>query len=71
MIHGGAASVGCIAIGNDAIEEVFALAKASRYQDWEVILAPTDLRKTKQKAEGWVVDLYKKIEKRLRELPAS
>ncbi len=43
MIHGNAVSIGCIAIGDSAIEEVFTLAKDSDFKKWKVLLAPTDL----------------------------
>lgn len=44
MIHGKNVSIGCIAIGDEAIEEVFVLAAKSNYQNWELIFMPTDLR---------------------------
>lgn len=44
MIHGGSASVGCIPIGNVAIEEVFCFAAAAGRKNVRVIIAPYDMR---------------------------
>jgi len=44
FIHGGAASIGCVAVGDPAIEELFTLAADIGIENSEVILAPLDLR---------------------------
>lgn len=44
MIHGGSASVGCLAMGDPAIEELFVLAAQSGLDALTVILCPNDLR---------------------------
>jgi murein L,D-transpeptidase YafK len=42
-IHGKQASIGCIAIGDDAIEQVFFVVHQCGYKNVRVIIAPTDL----------------------------
>lgn len=44
FIHGGAASVGCLAIGDEAIEELFIMAAGSIKNEIKVIIAPQDMR---------------------------
>lgn len=73
MIHGGAASIGCIAIGDPGIEEIFAVAKETPFQKWRVLLSPTDFRKQKIEAiaaqEEWVRDLYRRLAAEIALLP--
>jgi murein L,D-transpeptidase YafK len=73
MIHGGSSSIGCIAIGNDSIEELFVLAAMSNYTDWELILAPFDLRNKKRKSNesniSWLNELDDLILAKLTKLP--
>lgn len=45
MIHGGCATVGCIPIGDDAIEELFFLVASVGRENVEVVIAPYDMRK--------------------------
>lgn len=44
MIHGAAVSVGCLAMGDPAAEELFVLAERTGIANVTVILAPRDLR---------------------------
>lgn len=72
MIHGNAVSIGCIAIGNVAIEEVYGLARRTAFRKWNVILTPVDFRVKKlPKQDGipWLAELYARIEKELKALP--
>ncbi len=46
MIHGGAASIGCLAMGDAVAEELFVLAADTGLERITVILAPVDLRTT-------------------------
>jgi hypothetical protein len=71
MIHGSDASIGCIAIGDDAIEELFVLAAKSNYRNWKVILAPTDLRANPAPAVAppWTARLYADLRQALAALP--
>lgn len=43
-IHGGAASIGCIAVGDEAIEELFTLIARVGVGKTRVLIAPHDLR---------------------------
>ncbi len=44
-IHGKDATVGCVPIGDDAIEDVFYLASAVGLENVGVVIAPYDMRK--------------------------
>ena len=44
MIHGKSSSVGCLAMGDPAIEELFILAAESGIENLSVILSPVDFR---------------------------
>ena len=66
MIHGGAASIGCVAIGDDAIEEVFVLAADVGVQNVEVLIAPCDLRVREPAPQfDWVMERYRAMRERL------
>ena len=45
MIHGGAESIGCIAIGDPAVEELFVLVARTGLDNVQLIIAPCDLRR--------------------------
>jgi murein L,D-transpeptidase YafK len=70
MIHGGAASIGCIAIGDAAIEEVFVLAAAVGVERIEVLLCPSALPDAEVVAStpSWVAERYRILAGRLRTL---
>lgn len=44
MIHGGATSVGCLAMGDPAAEDLFVLAARTGLDRLEILIAPRDLR---------------------------
>jgi murein L,D-transpeptidase YafK len=44
MIHGGSLSVGCLAMGDEAVEDLFILAARTGKENLRVIIAPTDFR---------------------------
>jgi hypothetical protein len=64
MIHGGTASIGCLAMGNPAAEELFVLAALARPQHVSVLISPTDFRIEPAQARmapaqpTWVRTLY-------------
>lgn len=66
FIHGKAVSIGCLAMGDRVIEELFVLVNDAGLPNVEVIIAPTDPRLNKlappQGAQPWVEDLYDMIE---------
>lgn len=75
MIHGSNVSVGCLAIGDEAIEEVFVLVHDTGRENVDVILAPSDLTKRPsgvdfKLAPTWLPALYKRLKESLGELPA-
>ncbi len=66
MIHGKAVSVGCLAMGDEVAEELFALTAWVGRENVKVIIAPTDFRKTPDyKSAGeqpdWLPGLYQNI----------
>jgi len=71
FLHGKAESVGCLAVGNKAIDQLFLLVRRVGLQNTTVIIAPNDLRKgnaaTNMKRQPrWVSHLYAKITKALK-----
>jgi len=65
FIHGKAVSVGCLAMGDPAIEELFTLVHAVGRAQVEVVIAPHDpQQRPLVPAEGaapWVTELYQNI----------
>jgi hypothetical protein len=77
MIHGNAVSIGCLAMGDQAAEDLFVLAARTGIKHINVILAPVDFR-TQEIPAGpdspeWLAPLYKKIKGKLEkyELPPA
>jgi murein L,D-transpeptidase YafK len=75
MIHGNAVSIGCLAIGDPAIEEVFVLAADTGREQLRVVLSPVDLRSSPlpdglAAAHRWAPGLYAQIRAALAALPA-
>ncbi|WP_163832787.1 L,D-transpeptidase family protein [Spartinivicinus ruber] len=66
FIHGKAVSIGCLAMGDEAIEELFVLAHATGKNNISVIISPVDPRTQElippQHSAAWVGDLYKTIQ---------
>ncbi|MEO8601989.1 MAG: hypothetical protein ABI629_05380 [bacterium] len=76
MIHGGTHSVGCLAIGDQAAEDVFVLAADSNWQDAVVVISPVDFRRTRLPAGHrpplpWVNALYSWLRATLANLPSA
>ncbi len=74
MIHGKALSVGCLAMGDEAAEELFVLAADTKIENMTVIIAPVDFRAGKSLPENaklppWTETLYPEIKSRLAEFP--
>lgn len=67
FIHGKAVSIGCLAMGDDAIEELFVLGRDVGISNINVIIAPTDPRESAlippSGSKPWVKELYEDIEK--------
>lgn len=73
MIHGGAASIGCLAMGDEAIEELFVLVADVGIERVEVLLVPTDFRRKEPPvlpgAPSWLPELYREVSVRTATLP--
>ena len=74
FLHGKALSVGCLAVGDKAIDQIFLLVHRVGLKNVQLIIAPNDLRKSKpatalHKQPKWVTQLYKKIEIALKKFP--
>jgi len=69
-IHGGNLSVGCLAIGNRSVEELYGLITRVGKEHVEVIIAPNDIRMGTPllavNRPKWVAELDRNIEKELK-----
>lgn len=70
FIHGKQKSVGCLAIGNKAIDELFVLVNEVGKDNTKIIIAPNDLRKKQPQINNnhhpkWLPNLYSNIAKQL------
>ena len=75
MIHGGAGSVGCLAMGDPAIEELFVMAADVGVENATVVLSPIDFRLAGAsvdmgKMPSWVGTRYGQLRARLASLPS-
>jgi len=73
MIHGASVSVGCLAMGDRAIEDLFVLAADTGIETVSVILTPVDFRRDKitlgDESPPWTADLYAVLKSELDNLP--
>ena len=72
FLHGKSLSVGCLAVGDYAIDQLFLLARRVGLSHVKVIISPNDLRKEKPATANfaqprWLTDLYKQISTELSE----
>jgi murein L,D-transpeptidase YafK len=72
MIHGSRSSIGCLAMGDPAAEELFILAAETGIDRIDVILVPFDLRTENSGTNlpehpDWTVKLYNQIKSKLGE----
>lgn len=70
MIHGGAASIGCVAIGDEAIEELFWLVASVGLERVEIVLAPSSgpASLIRPETPAWLRERYQALDRRLRTL---
>ena len=65
FIHGSSVSIGCLAMGNPAIEQLFSLVYATGKSNTSVLISPTDPSKNRlavpKDTPTWTSDLYEKI----------
>ena len=73
FIHGNRRSIGCIALGDKAIEELFPLVHAVGEHHVTVVIAPNDLRKElplySKEHLRWMPTLYARLSHKLAEFP--
>mgnify|MGYP001489780133 CR=1 FL=1 len=72
MIHGGASSIGCLAMGDEAAEDLFVLAALVGTERVTAIISPTDFRRSSIEAAtqpSWLPSLYEKLKGELRAFP--
>lgn len=70
MIHGGRVSIGCLAMGDEAAEDLFVLAAETGIEYVSVILSPVDFRVrelpvSSRAVPRWTTGLYAQIRERL------
>ena len=71
FLHGKSKSVGCLAVGNEAIDQLFLLARRVGLNNISLIIAPNDLRKKKAATDlsiqpNWVPKLYAELKAELK-----
>lgn len=75
MIHGGAASIGCLAMGDEVAEELFVLAADAGRENVKLVFCPLDFRSRQAPADAkrpqWLQTRYAQLRDWVRELPAS
>lgn len=74
MIHGGWKSIGCLAVGDQAAEDLFVLAADAGWESAEVMISPVDFRRATLPLDyrapaPWVYDLYGALRARMYSLP--
>jgi len=75
FIHGKAVSIGCVAIGDRAIEDVFVLVGDVGYERAEGWIAPLDWREDAEAevdgAPEWMEPVYAELRQKMRALPPA
>jgi hypothetical protein len=74
MIHGSSVSVGCLAMGDEAAEDLFVLAADTGVEKMTAVLSPVDFRAgvalaKAAKLPDWTAGLYTEIKSQLAALP--
>lgn len=73
MIHGSRASIGCLAMGDAAAEDLFVLAAQTKLENIQLLISPVDFRLSSPppdtKRPAWVSELYSRIKAALTNLP--
>lgn len=75
MIHGNSVSVGCLAMGDDAAEDLFVLSALVGIERVRVVISPTDFRKgtgfRPAAVPRWLGELYETLREELRRYPVT
>lgn len=79
MIHGNAVSIGCLAVGNRAAEDLFILASHVSKEHVYILISPTDFRQpnapsitaltSQSEQPHWLGGLYAQLQKQLLQFP--
>ncbi len=74
MIHGSNISIGCLAMGDEAAEDLFVLAADTGIKNITVFLTPVDFRRGKSvpkdaRVPAWTAGLYSQIQTNLAVVP--
>ncbi len=74
FLHGKSFSVGCLAVGDKAIDELFLLAYRVGLNHVKLVIAPNDLRQSKPATSAfaqprWMPELYQQISQELNHFP--
>lgn len=74
MIHGGSSSAGCLAVGDEAAEDLFVLVEQCGLANTRLILSPVDFRKRDLPLSSWGLadwteELYAELRGELEALP--
>lgn len=68
MIHGKTSSIGCLAMGDEAAEDLFTLTALTKSENVTVLISPTDLRRSLPSLRGqpaWTQRLYEVLRAQL------
>jgi hypothetical protein len=76
FLHGRSLSAGCLAVGDQAIDQLFLLTRRVGLGHVKVIIAPNDLRTSKPATSNfaqprWLPELYKQIGSALSQFPRT
>lgn len=76
FLHGKSSSVGCLAVGDEAIDQLFLLMRRVGLNHVQLIIAPNDMRyaspATKHFSQPkWLPELYQKIAHALKRFPVT
>ena len=76
FLHGKTFSVGCLAVGDKAIDQLFLLVRRVGLSHTQLIIAPNDLRRAKPATSPfaqprWLPELYKQIAEALNQFPSQ
>ncbi|WP_172465005.1 L,D-transpeptidase family protein [Legionella birminghamensis] len=76
FLHGKSLSVGCLAVGDRAIDQLFLLSRRVGLSNIKMIIAPNDLRVSKPATTNfaqprWLPELYKQLSAALTQFPKT
>ncbi|AHE67205.1 L,D-transpeptidase family protein [Legionella oakridgensis] len=76
FLHGKSSSVGCLAVGDKAIDQLFLLVRRVGLSHTKIIIAPNDLRREKPATSTfaqprWLPELYKELSVALSQFSTS